>query len=40
MTTILSVDIGLIIFGSILFYAGLKLPQKREKIQEFWTKKL
>lgn len=40
MTTILSVDIGLIIFGSVLFYVGLKLPQKREKIQEFWTKKL
>ena len=38
MYTILSVDIGLFIFGLILLFVAYKLPINREKIQEFWTK--
>ncbi|QKF60001.1 PepSY-associated TM helix domain-containing protein [Aliarcobacter lanthieri] len=35
--TVLSVDIGLFIFGLILLVVAYKLPVNREKIQEFWT---
>ena len=39
MFNILSVDIGLFIFGVILLFVGIKLPQDRVKVQEFWAKK-
>lgn len=39
MTTILSVDIGLFIFGAVLLFVAYKLPTNREKIQAFWTKR-
>ncbi|MFY4862000.1 PepSY-associated TM helix domain-containing protein [Aliarcobacter butzleri] len=38
MYVILSVDIGLFIFGVILLFVAKKLPTQREKIQAFWTK--
>lgn len=38
MTSILSVDIGLFIFGLILLIVAYKLPYKPEKIKLFWTK--
>jgi hypothetical protein len=40
MFTILNVDIGLFLFGAILFFVAYKLPTKREEIQAFWTKKI
>ena len=39
MYTILSVDIGLFIFGLILLFVAYKLPTTKEKIQEFWIKR-
>ena len=39
MYTILSVDIGLFIFGLILLFVAYKLPTTKENIQEFWTKR-
>ena len=39
MFNILSVDIGLFIFGVILLFVGIKLPQDRAKVQKFWAKK-
>ncbi|WP_418185907.1 PepSY-associated TM helix domain-containing protein [Aliarcobacter vitoriensis] len=38
--TVLAVDIGLFIFGLILLYVAKKLPTDRQKIQEFWSKRL
>lgn len=40
MTNILGVDIGLFVFGLLLLYTGYKLPQEREEVQAFWTKRL
>lgn len=40
MTSILSVDIALFIFGSLLVFIAIKLPQKRVDVQKFWTKNL
>ncbi len=38
MYSILSVDIGLFLFGFILLIVAKKLPIDREKIRRFWTK--
>ncbi|WP_418187356.1 PepSY-associated TM helix domain-containing protein [Aliarcobacter lanthieri] len=38
--SVLSVDIGLFIFGLILLYVAYKLPVDRKKIQDFWAKRL
>lgn len=38
MTNILSVDIGLFLFGLILLYIGFKLPKDRQDVQKFWKK--
>lgn len=40
MYAILGVDIGLFILGVVLLYVAKKLPVNREKVQEFWTKRL
>ncbi|RXK13223.1 ABC transporter permease [Halarcobacter mediterraneus] len=40
MTTILSVDIGLFIFGALLYFVAKKLPSQRKTVQEFWANKL
>ncbi|WP_418186431.1 PepSY-associated TM helix domain-containing protein [Aliarcobacter lanthieri] len=37
--TVLSVDIGLFIFGLILLVVAYKLPVDRQRIQEFWTRR-
>jgi len=38
LITILSVDIGLFLFGLILLIAGFILPHERQEVQKFWTK--
>lgn len=38
MIEILSVDIGLLIFGVILLVVSRKLPTSREDVQKYWTK--
>jgi len=40
MTNILSVDIGLFIFGFLFIFVAYKLPTTKDKIQNFWTNKL
>jgi len=37
---ILSVDIGLFIFGCLLLIVGFLLPYKNEEVQKFWSKEL
>ncbi|AFL69279.1 PepSY-associated TM helix domain-containing protein [Sulfurospirillum barnesii] len=39
MISILSVDCGLFVLGSILLLIGFKLPQERAKVMAFWTQK-
>jgi len=40
MINILSVDIGLFIFGILLYFTAKNLPTDSIKIQEFWAKRL
>ncbi|MFY9083277.1 PepSY domain-containing protein, partial [Aliarcobacter butzleri] len=40
MINILSVDIGLFIFGIILYFTAKNLPTDNLKIKEFWAKRL
>ncbi|RXK14483.1 ABC transporter permease [Halarcobacter mediterraneus] len=40
MINILSVDIGLFIFGALLYFVAKKLPSQRKTVQEFWAKRL
>lgn len=40
MTEILSVDIGLFIFGIVLFLISKKLPSNRNQVQRFWKNRI
>jgi len=40
LVQIVSVDIGLMIFGILLLIVGFRLPQKNNEIQKFWSKDL
>jgi len=39
MITILSVDIALLIIGSLLLFVSIKLPKNRSFAKLFWNKK-
>jgi len=40
LVEILSVDVGLFLFGILLLIVGFKLPCKNEKVQNFWSKNI